>query len=224
MSANEQVKPLKGFFFHEPFEDNHWAEILDEVYLKKIYSPFMPKNGKGICVDIGANLGLTAYYFSRYFDKVYALEPTKSHLEALSAMVKQNNLSNVTVVPYAMSNKSGKTKFYHNENKTSNNLEGWTNTPDDFEEVETITIDIFMEKYKIDHIDVLKLDVEGHESQVVTSEGFIKVAPKIKAVLGEWHQWTAMKRELFQNALEKLGYTFKWRYDTPASVFEAVRI
>jgi FkbM family methyltransferase len=220
-----QKPVLQAFYFHPPFSNNFWSDILEEVYKKQVYVPYLPTNKEGkICVDIGANVGLTAYYFSQYFEKVYAVEPSEQHLEALNTMILQNKCENIVVIPYAISNENGKVKFYHNTNQTMFSLESVVNDKNDFEEVNTLTIDSLMEKYALDHIDVLKLDCEGSESQVVTSVGFQKVAPKIKAILGEWHNWTQMNQGMFQRTLEELGYTFHWRRDTQAAVFEAVRI
>lgn len=217
--------PLRAFYFHEPFEQNFWPDILEEVYKKQVYFRFLPKQKEStICVDIGANVGLTAYYLSHHFSKVIAVEPSSQHLEALNAMCTYNKLSNVTIAPYALSNENGKTKFYHNENQTMFSMEKTVNKQDDFEEVDTITMDKLFEQYDIDHVDLMKLDVEGSEGKVVNSEGFKKVADKIKVIAGEYHQWCAASPENFQHALEELGFEFKWRRDTQAQVFEAVRI
>ncbi len=213
---------LSAFFFHPPFTQNFWPDILEEIYKKQVYQRFMPNIKEGsICVDLGANVGLASYYFSFFFEKVLAVEPSKQHLEALYSMIKQNKLSNVIVVPSAMSNKNGTTRFYHNENQTMFSMESTVNNPKDFEEVETIDFETLFEKYKIDHIDLLKLDVEGSEGLVIESEAFKKLCPKIKVIAGEWHQWSSMSKDNFAHALMDLGYTFKWKQDTQASVFEA---
>ena len=224
-SRTIQPKPqLRAFFFHEPFEQNFWADILEEVYKKQVYLRFLPKKTTGtVCVDWGANVRLTAYYFSRYFERVLAVEPSQLHRESLTSMIKQNELKNVTVAPYAISNKNGKTKFYHNENQTMFMLESFGKT-EDFEEVDTITVDSLFEKYNLDHIDLLKFDIEGAECEVINSEGFKKWAPKIQVIAGEWHEWAKCSKENFQHTLEGLGYKFRWRHDTKASVFEAERV
>lgn len=217
--------PLQAFYFHSPFTSNFWPDILEEIYKKKIYQRFTPNKKEGsVCIDLGANVGLSTYYFSFFFERVISVEPSKQHLDALYAMVKQNKLSNVIVAPYALSNKNGTTRFYHNDNQTMFSMESIVNNPNDYEEVETIAMDSLFEKYKIDHVDLLKLDVEGSESLVIESEGFKKVTSKIKVIAGEYHDWTAMSKPNFQKALEDLGYQFRWRHDTQASVFECERL
>jgi FkbM family methyltransferase len=155
---------------------------------------------------------------------VYAVEPSVTHLEALQAMLKQNDIQNVVVCEYAISNQNGTAKFYKNQNVTMYSLKPTVNDKEKYEIVTTITPDSFMELHKLDTIDLLKMDLEGSESEVVTSEGFRKIAPKIKVIVGEHHSWTSMSPSQFQYCLEELGYNFKWLKDMEATVFTAVRI
>ena len=224
MELKASQSPLKAFFFHEPFSQNFWPDILDEVYKKNVYQRFVNSKKDLIIVDCGANLGLTAYYFKDYAKQVYAVEPSQQHFESLSKMVEFNKIKNITPIKLAISNKNGKEKFYHNLNQTMFSLEATVNDANDFEEVDTMTMDKFMETYKLDHIDILKLDPEGMEAKILQSEGFKKVAPKVKTILGEWHNWCGVSQENFQHGVEELGYQFKWRRDTVASVYEAERV
>ena len=41
-------------------------------------------------VDIGANIGLTSYYFKDYAKIVYAVEPAKKHFDCIQKMVEYN--------------------------------------------------------------------------------------------------------------------------------------
>ncbi len=217
-------KKLSAFFFHEPFNQNFWPDILDEVYKKQVYQQFVVGKTDLTIVDCGANVGLTAYYFKDYANQVYAIEPAKQHFAVLHKMVEFNEIQNIYPVNVAISNKNGKEKFYHNPNQTMFSLEATVNDPNDFEEVETMTMDKFMEIYKLDYIDILKLDPEGEEAKILQSEGFKKVAPKVHTILGEWHNWCGVSQDNFRIGLEELGYTFHWRHDTQAQVYEAVRI
>jgi hypothetical protein len=94
----------------------------------------------------------------------------------------------------------------------------------DDEQIETLTINKFFEKYKINKIDILKMDIEGAEGKLITSPEFEELCPKIDVILGEYHEWCGISKDLFMNRLRDLGYEFKWRNDTQAAVFEAVRV
>jgi FkbM family methyltransferase len=213
---------MQAIFFND-FKNSYIPDILEEVYLKKVYDPFVLGKKDLTIVDVGANIGLTAFYFSDY-GKVYALEPSKQHFEVLTEMIKYNKLNNVEASKVALSNETGTTRFYHNPNSTMFSMESIVNDKNDFEEVDTSTLEHFMAVKKLDKIDILKLDIEGSESKVIVSEGFKNVASKIKVVLGEYHDWTEMNKNMFQRTFEELGFTFNWNFNTKASVFTAIRL
>lgn len=217
------VAPLEAFYFRD-FQNSHIPEILDEIYLKRIYEPYLNGKRNLIIADFGANIGLASYYFKDYAKRVYAVEPSRQHQEAIEATIRQNKISNIVVCPYAISNKSGKEKFYHHPNSTMFSLSDVVNNKQDFEEVDTITIAEFFETNKIDKIDLLKLDVEGTEGELIMSDGFKQYAPKIKVIVGEYHDWASMNKTMFKRTFEELGFIFRWNYSTHASVFSAVRV
>ena len=214
--------PLEAIYFRD-WPNAHIPEILEEIYIRKIYDQYLLGKKNLTIVDIGANIGLSAYYFKDFAKQVYAIEPTKAHLEALSKMLKTNNITNVTVCPVAISNKNETVKLYHNENSTANNL-NVTQNPQDSEDVEAITFDEFMKRNKLDHIDLLKIDPEGEESKIFASNEFIKWADKIDVIVGEWHQWGAVEMPLFANMLRDLGFEVSWLTGLKAQIYTAVRL
>jgi FkbM family methyltransferase len=216
-------KPIQAIYFRD-FPNAHIPEILDEVYLKKIYEPFLLGKKDLTIVDIGANIGLTSYYFRDYAKMVYSIEPSKQHYDTLTEMITFNKINNITCSRLAISNQNGTTKFYHNDNSTMFSMESTVNKKDDFEEVVTMTLENYMAKYKIEKIDLLKLDTEGSESKIIVSDGFKNVADKIKLIVGEYHEWTEMNKGMFKREFEELGFTFNWNYKTQASVFSAIRL
>lgn len=211
-------------FFFKDFPNSHIPEILKEVYLDKIYDPYLSGKKDLIIVDVGQNVGLVSYYFKDFAKIVIGLEPSSQHRQSSTEMVKFNKIENIKVLPYALSNVNGKAKFYHNDNNTMFSLSDVVNKKDDFEEVETITMDTLMKQENLDRVDLLKLDVEGFESQIVASDGFRSVADKINTIIGEYHQWSPVSPELFANSLRDLGYDFRWLNKTEASVFICTRI
>jgi len=213
---------IKALYYRD-WDNSYIPQILEEIYLKKVYQPFVVGRRDMIIADWGANQGITANYFSQFAKVVYAVEPSEQHVEVIKKLIETNELKNVTVCPYAISNENGTTKFYHPENVTMFSMENVTQAKD-YEEVKTVDPETFFKKEGIDHLDLLKLDVEGSESKVICSEGFKKIAPKIKVICGEWHNWDSQSKDAFANTFRDLGFSFKWRHDTQASVFEAVRL
>lgn len=214
---------LEGIFFHD-FKNSYIPNILEEIYKHRVYQPFLEGKKDLIIADWGGNIGLTSYYFKDYAKYVFCVEPSTIHAESINKLVEFNDIKNIKLCQYAISNKNGFTKFYHNPNVTMFSLKDVVNDKEDYEEVETVTPDKFMEIEGIDHIDLLKLDVEGFEGEVISSEGFAKIAPKIDVIVGEWHTWSTMNQNMFKNVFEDLGFEFKWLPNTEASVFTAVRV
>lgn len=215
-------QPINALFFKD-FKNSYIADILEEIYIKKVYESFLVGKKDLIIADVGANIGLTAYYFKDYAKQIYAVEPAKETLELLTKMVAFNKIKNITICPYAISNKNGTQKLYLNTNSTANNLVMHEDA-DKFEEVELLDFHEFMKRNKLDHIDFLKLDPEGEEAKIINSESFKQYAPKIKVVCGEWHEWSGVSQINFQQAFEQLGYTFTWNRNTKAATYSAVRL
>lgn len=191
--------------------------------MDQIYKPFVHGKKDLTIVDCGANVGLTAYYFKDFAKTVYAVEPSKQHIDCMKLMITQNKIENIEIMPCAVSKENGKAKFYHNENVTMFSLRQEVNNKAEFEEVETKTMEQIMKDLKLKHIDILKMDIEGSEYDVFTSKGFEAVADKIDCILGEFHTWSGINPNQFATCLMDLGYEFKWIKKTEATTFSAVR-
>jgi FkbM family methyltransferase len=198
---------LHGLFFQPPIEKNYLGHITSEVYRDGIFAPFMPQSKKGVCVEIGANVGIVSYYFAQYFEKVYAIEPSLEHFETLTHMIQYNGLDNVEAHKLAIYLKDGIYPFYHNTNKTMFSLHTAVN--DNTTERELITavaIDKFFNDNKIEHCNFMKIDVEGSEHEIIGSPGFKLVSDKIDTIVVEWHAWSGRPMSQLKDALEIRGF------------------
>lgn len=216
------MKPIQGIFYRD-LEANFIPEILEEIYKHKVYDPFL--NGKKdlVMLDVGANIGLWSQYAYPYAKIIYAVEPSAEHYECLVTMLVSNELHNVAPHKVAISNSSGKSKFYHNDNVTMYSLSEAV-SQGEYEEVETVTLDRFFEDNKIEHVDFMKIDIEGAESQVFGGDGFDRVKDKIDIIMGEYHQWTGINPNQFASYFTDRGFKFRWANKTSASLFIAERI
>ncbi len=215
---------MKALFFQD-IENNYLTDILKEIYKDKIYKPYLDGRKDLTIIDVGANIGLTTYYFYPFAKKIYSIEPGKEHLEVLKAMIKFNDMEDkVTVIQKAMSHENGTKTFYHNTNTTMFSLKSQVSDKGEKEEVDAITFDVLFKENNIDHVDFMKLDIEGSECEVLASEGFEKVAGKIDLIVGEYHQWSGVNPGHLAASLRDNGFTFDWLNKTEAAVFVSRKI
>lgn len=111
-----------------------------------------------VVVDVGANIGYYTLLLAKICKKVYAIEPDKMCFEILLKNIKENNLKNVVAINKAVSDKSGKEKFIVDSENLGNSRLGIGN-----ETVETIKLDDLIKE----KIDLIKIDVQGHEPLVI---------------------------------------------------------
>lgn len=114
-------------------------------------------------LDIGANVGLFTLHFSRFFAHVDTFEP----IPQCAAVVQRAHLANVTVHQLAASSSEGTAKLFIPRigDNLAPALASLSNMGSSGELllVRTATVDSF----QFDDVDLIKIDVEGHERQVL---------------------------------------------------------
>lgn len=199
---------MHAIYFQEPIEENFVGHQCAEIWRDAVYAPFVAgKNGLFI-LDIGANIGLPSYYFSRFASKVYSIEPSREHFEVLSKMVEFNKLGDIIIpINKAIYIKNGEYPLFHNKNKTMYSLHAAVNdNSSEAEKVQTITIKDLFEEYKINKVDLLKLDIEGSETEILSHPTFTEVADKISTVVVERHAWSGRHENQLVEALKNAGF------------------
>ena len=125
-------------------------------------------------VDIGANVGVISFLAAKLVGdqgSVVALEPYPDNLQSLYAGIVQNGLSNVRVLPFAASDQRGVVS-----------LTGGTSNahvvPADIRRHDVYTQSIVLDEAlaELPSIDVVKIDIEGHEPRALT--GFARLLRK----------------------------------------------
>ena len=210
---------MQGIFAGS-MKQNYVGHIMAEIYKEKVYEPFL-KHGMTI-LEVGGNVGIVTLYLSEYARKLFVMEPLKAHLKCLRKTVKFNKLEDVVIIPKALDAKDGTRNFYFSDyNSTCCTLkvqwqEGYT------EKVQCASMSTILEECKVDTIDFMKLDVEGSEIDILSSDSFAKEAPRIKSMLVEYHTWCGYQAEALECHLSRLGY--KWnKVASDASLYYAVR-
>lgn len=132
-------------------------------------------------VDIGANVGGYSFWVYSILKKdcrIYAVEPDPELQRRLTFNIAANHAETITLVPLALSDVDGTGTFQLNgANKGQNQLIE-TGGPDraDTIAVPVSTLLSVVQANGITAIDVMKIDVEGHERQIL--EPFFAAAEK----------------------------------------------
>lgn len=125
--------------------------------------------------DVGSNQGQYLTLIQKYIQKnnyqIYCFEPSKSSFELLR--LKVGNNENIHLNNIALSDHNGSSQLWSEKNGsklaslTKRNLEHRDISFTNSENVDTLTIDTFCNQNGIDHIHLLKMDIEGHEFQAL---------------------------------------------------------
>jgi len=174
--------------FPEPGES---MELLGEGYIADSV-PWMQKlrtrlpHG-GIFFDVGGFRGITTQFFAKYADQVHTFEPMPENVQSIKQVLNVRKISNVSVHQIALSNKQDTSDFHIYEIKGHNSL-GKVQTFSKYShtiKVPTATLDVFAEEHSIEHIDFLKIDVEGFELEVLQGAQRLLAEGKIGTILFE---------------------------------------
>ena len=96
------------------------AGLYEEAVLVPLFQrflvPWISNFSKGVALDVGANIGNHAIYFSRYFAKVVAFEPNPVALAILRCNVALvEGESRVRVMPFGLGDRAETLNFRHDQ-------------------------------------------------------------------------------------------------------------
>ncbi len=140
----------------------------------------------GTAIDIGANYGEWTVQMARAVGpagKVYAFEPVQALAGCVQKTMDVNGLKQTEIVALATSNKDGQASFPVNLDHSGRSGFGQSHAGDAIVEisVKTVKLDSFVRERQINRLDFLKIDVEGHESEVL--EGAQNILRDLKPAL-----------------------------------------
>jgi len=163
-----------------------------------------------LIIDGGANAGYSALFFADKFPgaDIFAIEPETSNFKVLEHNVSV--CSNVHPIKKGLWNKNG---FLRIINKGSDKYAFMTMEVDEGEpyDVEVVTINEILRLSKHTEIDILKLDIEGAEKELFSSNYDCWLG-KVNMIIIELHD--SMKEgcsEAFYFAVEKYGFEAETR-------------
>lgn len=120
-----------------------------------------------VVLDVGANFGYYSLMFSKLVGlkgRVIASEPTVFFRERLNTHIKTNAVTNVKVLPFGFSDKDDTLDIKIDASTATMHMP----ETDSFlisETIELITLDRHVKEYKVERLDFIKVDIDGHEPQ-----------------------------------------------------------
>lgn len=131
-------------------------------------------------LDIGANLGYYVLLEASLIGeqgRIYAVEPVPKNYDILHKNLALNRVVNATTARLAISGESGQmamrltpqTNWAHlpHQHLDSERATSMLQNVQDTTQVQTMTLDEFVEKHGIECINFLRMDVEGYEIEII---------------------------------------------------------
>jgi FkbM family methyltransferase len=137
--------------------------------------------GGEVAVDAGANEGLYSYSMSKRFSRVYSFEVNPDLTKNLAAY----NPGNIEIINQGLSSREGSAVLYIPLLK-GQLLTGWAsltpdNCPDTREHLEKQVSVCTLDKFGLERVALVKVDVEGHEADVL--EGAVETLRRNRPVV-----------------------------------------
>jgi FkbM family methyltransferase len=181
------------------------AELSGE---KGVFELLLRQTQSPCCIfDVGANAGQYLHLILKYFgnDKIniHCFEPGKSTFAELtnnapkSSMVKLNNV--------ALSNICGEAQLYYDEKRsglasmTKRRLDHFNINFEQYETIKIETVDSYCLNNNINRINLLKIDVEGHELDVLNGANEMFKQKAIDIITFEFGGCNIDTRSFFQD-------------------------
>jgi FkbM family methyltransferase len=173
----------------------------------------VPEDAKGVCIDIGANIGGFLKQYHEKFEVIYAYEPIK----VLYEKILNYNFKNVIIYNEAVADYFGESEIvlhFNNESGSSSlkkvvddiiEIKEWTNSV--INKVNIIDIEEVIKRTGSENIDYMKIDCENSEYLILLNKDLSKIkyiGIEIHHQMGEnkWNElkeWVSKTHEGFPN-------------------------
>jgi len=186
--------------------DSPWVAYSGERWLIDVLAPHC-----SVFVDVGGNTGVWSELMLAADGppkRGLMFEPSTSALALLRAKFAAH--PELTIIPMAVSDAPGTTTFYEEENAggTSSCVPGYSKPTARARTVEVTTVDAALAAHGLDHVDVMKVDVEGFDLRVLKGARTLLTEHRVGLVQFEYNEmWLGAGSTLREAVdwLESLG-------------------
>lgn len=122
-----------------------------------------------VVLDVGANIGYYTVMLSKLVGnegRVIAFEPTRHFGNVLKANIEANQLTNISIIDYGLSNRNCDVDIDIGISSATIHSSNYYDSIINHERISMKTLDNFVSEHNISRIDFIKIDVDGHEPYV----------------------------------------------------------
>ena len=145
-------------------------------YSDKLFFQQLINSNSPIILDIGAHVGESVEFFKNIFKDctIYSFEPSPKSFQKLSNLKYEKFYpfnkavtSEIGTLPFFEYDRSHLNSLNKINVKSKDSIHYAHNAEEKIIKIETITLDDFVDEHRIEYIDLLKIDVQGSETDVL---------------------------------------------------------
>ena len=163
--------PDPRYYFYTRLNSVSDMVVVREIWSENVYELFDGDlSDTGIVVDIGANIGAFGLYAAKLgAKKVISVEPEPHNIELLKKNIEENkhNSDCEFIIDTHGINDGKFKKAYINDSHGDSDVQYADQYKDGRQQIQMISLDELFKLHDLEFVDVLKLDIEGHEGNVI---------------------------------------------------------
>jgi FkbM family methyltransferase len=189
------------FVFRQIFEDVEYKAVVDT------FTDYFGADKAINIIDAGANIGLTSLYLSRFFPKAkfICIEPDPDNFEILECNLRENHVK-AEILCAGLWSRNSRLELV----RDFRDKRDWSvrvQETDSARGLEAFSVNHLMAQYQLDSIDILKIDIEGSEKEIFTSENAdVSFLARTKCIAIEIHDEFDCREEIY-TILNQFGFT-----------------
>jgi FkbM family methyltransferase len=184
-------------------------QVWQQCLAQKQYAPAAERleadrrDAPPVIVDAGANVGFASLYFARRFPAatILAIEPDPDNLTVLADTLRRNGLRHVTPVRAALWGRDQQLSIHRAKTEWAHSVRSGAGRG----AVPGLTVGSLLDQHGLDRVDLLKIDIEGAESDVFADADAVAMwIPRVRHLAIELHGPAAER--LVTGTLARFGF------------------